>query len=185
MALIASGVPFRLTEVALRAKPAAMLAASPKGTVPVLILPDGQVIDESLDIMRWALARRDPEGWLADDAQGSETRALIATNDGPFKYHLDRYKYASRHADAPDAQPAQTHRAAAMAILHTLDARLATHPNLATDHPALADIALAPFIRQFARHDPDWWQTQPLHHLQQWLERLLASPIFVQAMAKR
>lgn len=184
MALLASGTPFDAIEVSLRAKPPALLAESPKGTVPVLILPDGAVIDESLDIMRWALRRNDPEQWLADDRAGSRTHALIAANDGPFKHHLDRYKYANRHAGAPGAMPADAHRAAAMDILATLDARLADRANLVADAPSLADIALFPFIRQFARHDPAWWSAQPLPRLQAWLDRHCASPLFELAMRR-
>ena len=120
MALLVSGVPFELREVLLRDKPAAMVAASPKATVPVLVLEDGAVIDESLDIMRWALRRHDPEDWLAgDDA------ALIARFDDRFKHHLDRYKYPDRHR----ADPSE-HRAAGLALLGELERRLATSANL-------------------------------------------------------
>ncbi|RJF91606.1 glutathione S-transferase [Sphingomonas cavernae] len=184
MALLVSGVSFSLTEVSLKAKPPAMLAASPKGTVPVLIFPGGQVLDESLDIMRWALGQNDPENWLVDDREGSETHALIARNDGPFKHHLDRYKYATRYSDDGDAMSAAAHRAAAMEILVDLDTRLAGRLNLVAERPTLADIALFPFVRQFARHDPDWWASQPFAHLQQWLERHLSSPLFQIAIRK-
>lgn len=184
MALLVSGVPFGLTEVSLKAKPPAMLAASPKGTVPVLVLPGGQVLDESLDIMRWALAQHDPQNWLVDDREGGETHALIGRNDGPFKHHLDRYKYANRYADDADALSAEDHRAAAMAFLTDLDTRLTDRANLVSKHPTLADIAIFPFIRQFARHDPDWWAAQPVPRLQQWLDRNLSSPLFKMAMRK-
>ena len=98
LALAVSGTRGELREVKLSAKPQAMLDASPKGTVPVLVLPGGTMLDESLDIMRWALAKRDPEGWLTrDDA------ALIAMNDGPFKHDLDRFKYPERHGADPRA----------------------------------------------------------------------------------
>ncbi len=184
MALRISGVAFDLIEVSLKAKPPALLAASPKGTVPVLLLPDGQVIDESLDIMRWALGRNDPEMWLADDHPASETRALIASNDGPFKRHLDGYKYASRYTGAADALPAEAHRAMAMDMLGALDARLSSRRNLITDRRSLADIAIMPFVRQFSRHDPDWWSAQPLTHLQSWLDGNLASSLFGDIMHK-
>ena len=120
-AVVASGVAVELREIVLRDKPAAMLAASPKGTVPVLVLPDGRVIDQSLAIMHWALATADPLDWLAE-----EDTDLIATNDGAFKHHLDRYKYADRHATDP-----LEHRAAATAILAELDTRLAATGHLA------------------------------------------------------
>ena len=116
LALRVAGVPYELREVALKAKPAAMLALSPKATVPVLQLPDGSVLEESLDIMAWALAQSDPEGWLA---QGSpeEAQALIERNDGPFKHLLDRYKYANRHPEVhgrtvPPAGRGPAHRPA-------------------------------------------------------------------------
>lgn len=175
MALISSGTPFDLVEVKLSAKPEALLAASPKATVPVLVLPDGRVIDESLDIMRWALARHDPGNWLAGIDQ-----ALIATNDGAFKHHLDRTKYPQRHGSDPIV-----HRAAGLAILAGLEARLATRAQLAGDAPGFTDIAVFPFIRQFAAIDPGWFAAQPLHHLHDWLAGHLASPLFATAMARQ
>lgn len=174
MALLVSGVPCHIREIVLRAKPEAMIAASPKGTVPVLVLPDGKVIDESLDIMRWALGGHDPEDWLAGD-----DRDLIAANDGPFKLHLDAYKYPHRHGGDP-----LPHRAAGFAILMGLDARLATRANLCAEKPTLADFALFPFIRQFAAVDPDWFAAQPLPRLQSWLDRHLASSLFQTIMMK-
>lgn len=176
MALIISGVAVKLREVALRDKPAAMLAASPKGTVPVLLLPGGRVIDESLDIMRWALARHDPERWLEGDDQ-----ALVARNDGPFKHHLDRYKYASRHGSDP-----LEHRSAAMEALGELEARLAQGGGwLAGDRRTLADVAIFPFVRQFAAVEPDWFVTEPVPLVRDWLDRLTGSPLFARAMTRR
>jgi glutathione S-transferase len=173
MALLVSGTVCEIREIALGAKPEAMIAVSPKATVPVL-LADGVVIDESLDIMRWALARADPEGWLeGDDA------TLIATNDGAFKFHLDRYKYPDRHGSDP-----AEHRAAGLEILGALETRLGAHANLCGDARGLADIAIMPFVRQFARTDPAWFDAQPLSRVQQWLARHLASPLFAAAMAK-
>ena len=174
MALLASGAVCEIREVVLRAKPAAMLALSPKATVPVLALPDGQVIAESLDIMRWALARHDPQHWLEGDADD-----LIAANDGPFKHHLDRYKYPDRHGSDP-----AVHRAAALALLEPLEARLAERANLTRDARALADIALFPFVRQFAQTDRAWFDAQPLPRLQRWLARHIAAPLFDQAMIR-
>jgi len=137
LALAVSSTHCELREVKLGAKPPAMLAASPKGTVPVLVLPDGAVIDESLDIMRWALARHDPEGWLARDDMG-----LIAANDGAFKYNLDRYKYPDRHGADPLA-----HRERGLAWLRGIDARLAEHGQLCGAERGLADAAIMPFVR--------------------------------------
>jgi len=174
MALIASGIACEIREVKLRDKPPEMLAASPKGTVPVLVLPDGKVIDESIDIMRWALGHSDPEDWLAGDDV-----ALIATNDGTFKHHLDRYKYADRH----DTDPAE-HRAAGLAILRDLEARL-TASYLCGARRTLADIAIMPFVRQFAETDRGWFDAQPLPRVQHWLADLRASALFETAMVRR
>jgi glutathione S-transferase len=174
MALLVSGQTVELREIVLRAKPDAMLAASPKGTVPVLVLPDGEVLDESLDIMRWALRQYDPEGWMAgDDA------ALIAANDGAFKHHLDRYKYPSRHGEDP-----LVHRDAGLDHLLLLEDRLAQHGHLCGPTRTLADIALFPFVRQFAATDPDWFDRQPLPNVQLWLSTLTASPLFAQCMLR-
>lgn len=172
MALLVSETPFRLAEVKLSAKPAELLAASPKGTVPVLVLADGTVIDESLDIMQWALARHDPENWRV-----GIDKDLITINDGPFKHHLDRTKYPQRH----DSDPL-VHRAAALEILATLEGNL--DPHFHGTNPGFTDIALFPFVRQFAAIDPGWFAAQPLPALQAWLAHHLASPLFAAAMAR-
>jgi glutathione S-transferase len=175
MALWVAGIAVELREVKLAAKPPELLAASSKGTVPVLVLTDGTVIDQSLDIMRWALGRHDPESWLAgDDA------ALIAANDGPFKHHLDRAKYPGRY----DEDGVTDHRAAALAMLAPLEERLAAAPFLCGPTRTLTDIALFPFIRQFAAIDPDWFARQPLPRLQAWLERHATSALFAAVMPK-
>ena len=174
MALIVSGQQVELREVVLRDKPPAMLALSPKGTVPVLVLPSGEVIDESLDIIRWALRRHDPEGWL----EGDET-ALIARNDGPFKQHLDRYKYTARYGSDPLA-----HRASAVELLGELEARLEGSDFLHGAHRTLADIAIFPFVRQFSRTEPAWFEAQPLPRVQHWLRSLVESALFARAMVR-
>jgi glutathione S-transferase len=174
LALLASGTVCEIREVKLSAKPAEMLEASPKGTVPVLVLPDGQVIDESLDIMRWALDRNDPLGWLKSDDP-----ALIAANDGPFKYHLDRYKYPGRYDNAPN-DPVT----AAIPHLAALEARLTSTKELSGDAPGLTDAALFPFIRQFAEVDRAWFDGLPYPNLQNWLTRHLAAPLFAAAMVR-
>jgi glutathione S-transferase len=174
MGLLSSGTAVEIREIVLRAKPAEMIAASPKATVPVLVLPGGTVIDESLDIMRWALALGDPEHWLAgDDA------ALIAANDGAFKYHLDRYKYPERHGSGPVA-----HREAGLAMLADLDARLTSCGWLGGGRCGLADIAIFPFVRQFAATDRAWFDAQPLLALQAWLAALIGSTLFERAMVR-
>jgi glutathione S-transferase len=174
MALLASGTICEIREVKLSAKPPELAAASPKATVPVLVLPDGEVIDQSLDIMRRVLALNDPEGWLRRDDP-----ALIAINDGPFKHHLDRTKYPERHRSDP-----AEHRAAALALLRDLDERLATAPCLHGADTGLTDIALFPFVRQFAQIDRVWFDAQPLPHLQLWLDRHLGSRLFAAAMVR-
>ena len=136
MALKTSGVAYEHREILLRDKPDAMLAASPKGTVPVIVLADGEVIEESLDVMRWALAQNDPESWLAP---GDAMFDLIAENDGPFKHHLDRYKYSNRYEDAVAAE----HREAGLDYLNKLNDRLAGQAQLFGDEVSLADIVLS------------------------------------------
>lgn len=172
MALLISETAYDLREVKLSDKPPALLAASAKATVPVLVLPDGEVIDESLDIMRWALRRHDPERWLDGDDQ-----QLIAANDGPFKYHLDRYKYPDRYAS-----DAVEHRARGSMILSDIERRLALGDYLCGAHRSLADVATIPFVRQFAAVDRPWFDTLPLPAVQRWLGRFLASPLFVRVM---
>jgi len=174
LALAVGGVRVELREIVLRAKPAAMIEASPKATVPVLVLPDGRVIDESIDIMRWALRRSDPEGWL-----DREDAALIAASDGPFKQHLDAYKYPNRHGG-----DAIAHREAGLEFLRALDARLASGGQLCGSARGLADAAIVPFVRQFAAVDPDWFAALPLPALQNWLAGHIASPLFESIMLR-
>ena len=166
LALLVSGCDVILEEVKLSAKPAALLAASPKATVPVLVLPDGRVIDESLDIMHWALEQADPEGWRDDlDAE------LIARFDGDFKHHLDRSKYPERHGS-----DAAAHHAAALAILMDLEVR-----PMPTGFTAAA---IAPFVRQFAAIDSARFAIQPLPRVQHWLATFAALPLFAAAMLR-
>ncbi|MEO1730773.1 MAG: glutathione S-transferase [Pseudomonadota bacterium] len=172
MALWIAGITVELREVKLANKPDELIEASPKATVPVLVLADGTVIEESLAIMRWALGRSDPEGWLSgDDA------VLLEQADGPFKHHLDRYKYPSRYTHEAD-HGAVDHRAQGLAILKEWDARLADSAQLCGPTRTLADIALFPFIRQFANHDRAWFDAQDLPALAPWLEGHLGSDLF-------
>lgn len=181
LALQVAGQDVEHREIALKNKPAEMLRASPKGTVPVLVLADGTVLDESLDIMRWALGRNDPQGWLGgDDAYRQEAWDLIAQNDGEFKFHLDRYKYPYRYELADGV----THREFARGFLDVLQARLALHSYLAGAHFGLADAAIAPFVRQFAHTDPTWFAAQTWRNLAQWLQGFEASAAFSQVMEK-
>jgi len=196
LALAAAGlVPGRdleLREVSLRAKPQELLAASPKGTVPVLVASaegpaPAWVLDESLAICHWALERCDPQGWLAGWSAADRARIaeLIAHNDGPFKHHLDRFKYPERYAGAHDAAALRAqHRQAALAILRGWNGRLVGGGWLLGERPSLADWALLPFVRQFRLADPGGFDAEPgLEPLQQWLARFLACPQLAAAMA--
>lgn len=182
MALLQAGRAFQLTEVVLRDKPAALLALSPKGTVPVLHLPDGQVLEESWDIMRWALAPDDRDGWW-QRAQSAENLALLACNDGAFKHHLDRYKYPERYPGEAPARERHREQAAA-SMLVPLQQRLAMQPYLGGSTPCATDLAIFPFVRQFAAVDPAWFAGQPWAALQGWLAGWVGSGLFETCMVK-
>lgn len=174
LALCVSGTRCELREVRLSAKPAEMLLASPKGTVPVLIGANGETIDQSLDIMHAVLARNDPEAWLdRDDA------ALIAINDGPFKHDLDRYKYPERYDT-----DAAVHREGGLGFLRELERRLACASFLGGASRGLTDAAIVPFVRQFAAVDSAWFERQELPGVQRWLGNYLASPLFAAIMVR-
>ncbi|MFI8394449.1 glutathione S-transferase [Pseudomonas sp. NPDC078863] len=181
MALRYAGVPLEVVEVSLKDKPADMLALSPKGTVPVLNA-DGVVIDESLQIMRWALAQNDPDDWLlaGNSFAALWMEKLIEGNDQIFKSALNRYKYAERYPE----QPMEAYRAEGALFLQKLDELLASRDYLLADHPSLADIALLPFVRQFAHVDREWFAQTPYVRLQAWLQRLLESELFISIMKK-
>ncbi len=181
LALHVSGVTYEHREVALKAKPAEMLAASPKGTVPVLCLPDGKVLEQSLDIMHWALQQNDPQAWLphTSDALAS-TQADIALNDGEFKAHLDRYKYPQRFG-LLDGLPS---RAKGAEVLLGWQARLQTQLYLSGERWGLLDACVAPFVRQFARTDRAWFDAQPWSELAQWLLAFENSEAFLAVMHK-
>jgi len=181
LALHASGVNVEHREVELKNKPARMLAASPKGTVPVLALPDGRVIDESLDIMRWALQTQDPLHWWPNDPlRLAATMALIEENDGPFKHALDRYKYPHRFGLADGA----AWREAGANFLMRLETVLVNQPQLAGEQQGLCDAALAPFVRQFAHTDKAWFAAQPWPQVARWLAQFEASAAFAAIMHK-
>ncbi len=181
LAIEVSGVEVEKREIDLRHKPQAMLACSPKGTVPVLQLADGTVIDESLDIMRWALAINDPQGWIGEGADWrAETQALIEENDGSFKRELDRYKYAGRYPE----HPAELYRNEAGKFLQRLCSRLAAHPYLMGERMSLPDAAIFPFVRQFAHVSEAWFYASYDGVLTAWLDGLLNSPLFVAVMQK-
>lgn len=180
MALVYAGIGFELREVSLKDKPPEMLAASAKGTVPVLVLPGGQVLDESLQIMRWALACSDPDQWI-DAADTEVLERLLEENDGPFKHWLDRYKYADRHPEHTEAW----YRDQALPYLQRLNGMLERNDWLLGAHMKLADVALFPFIRQFAMVDREWFDRAGLDALRRWLDRLLGHELFISVMKKQ
>lgn len=179
MALASAGVAYETIEVELRAKPPQLLALSPKGTVPVMQLADGRVLEQSLDIMRWALQINDPEGWLTAQCV-SETDHWISLCDNTFKPLLDRYKYANRHPELT----MEAHRDAAVtAFVFPLENALQAKRDKAYK-PSLADVAMFPFVRQFAVVDQAWFDAQPLPAVQEWLMSWLNSPLFQSVMHK-
>ncbi len=182
MALLQARQAFQVHEIVLRDKPAALLALSPKATVPVLALPDGRVLEESWDIMAWALATDDSEGWWRR-AQSAENLGLLHRNDGEFKHHLDRYKYPDRHhGDAMSRAAARS--SAVAALLVPLEARLQREAYLGGAAPCATDLAIFPFIRQFAAVEPRWFADQRLQALQAWLAAWLGSGLFEACMTK-
>ena len=177
MAIAAAGVTVSVREVLLKDKPSELLAASPKGTVPVLVLPDGEVIDESLEVVRWALSANDPQGWL----QGAEIASeWIQACDGEFKHWLDRYKYADRYPE----YPAITYRENAETFLAKVEGALSNSLGITGETPSVVDVALFPFFRQFAGVDPEWWREAPYPNTRRWLEGWLNSALFSAIMAK-
>lgn len=178
MALCAAGITCELREILLARKPEAFLKASSKGTVPVLVLPDGQVLDESLDVMIWALDQNDPENWLSGD--NSLMYALIEQNDTTFKFHLDRYKYPSRY----DGVASDDHFIGAIDVLRGWNARLARQTGLIDTTQRLADIAIFPFVRQFVAVDRARVEAENLPHLLNWLDVHLSSDRFKTIMKK-
>jgi glutathione S-transferase len=181
LALAISGQACELREVVLKTKPAELLEASAKASVPVLVLPSGEVIDQSLDIMRWALRLNDPAQWLsAQPEQAAHVQALIDDCEQTFKQHLDRYKYPNRY----DGAVALQHRAAAADWLTQLAQQLSAEGWLLGPAASLADMAIAPFVRQFAQTDPHWFEQQDWPTLQTWLKRIVSSGLFESVMHK-
>ena len=195
LAIAVSGLQLEQREVVLRSKPAEMLAASPKGTVPVLVLPSGEVIEQSLDIMLWALRLNDPQRWLTPKGAALEDMlALVTGNDGAFKQSLDRYKYPNRYrnesaqesteASAGDTKAfALAHRSQCASWLASLEARLAGGW-LCGPNASLADMALLPFVRQFAHTDASWFALRPWPRLQAWLAAFETSALYLAVMEK-
>lgn len=169
-----------LREVVLRNKPPAMLAISPKGTVPVLQLANGQVIDESWDIVHWATSTGEGGSLRGDSSRVIEANHLVSLNDKEFKQHLDHYKYADRFPEFS----AEHYRTQAEAFLTLLNQRLAEHSFLLDEQPSIADIGIFPFIRQFAHVDIEWFRQTPYQHLHRWFDHYLSSELFNSIMNK-
>jgi glutathione S-transferase len=181
IAVWTAGVEVELREVVLRNKPELMLRASPKGTVPVLVLPDGgPVLEESLDLMRWALMQHDPDGWLVDSDAPAQQQWL-ASNDGPFKQALDRYKYPERH---PSRSQVEYREACVAALIQPMETCLAAQAFLAGDRPGLADVAVMPFVRQFAAVDAQWFAASGRAATRLWLDRWSSHRDFLDVMDK-
>lgn len=181
LAIKYAGQSVLLREVLLADKPAEMLACSPKATVPVLVLPDGQVIDESRDIMHWALSIHDPDHWLLfDHDRQQQAHELMDINDGIFKQHLDHYKYADRFPE----HPTEYYRQQAEVFLQQLDRWLVQSRYLLGDKLSMVDVAIFPFIRQFASVDRCWFDGSVYQHLRHWLDELLDWPLFREVMHK-
>lgn len=184
MALRYAGVQVELREVLLKDKPASMLAASSKGTVPVLIFPDGEVLDESFDVMRWALEQSDSDHWWLKEFE-AEANELIQWNDGEFKQHLDHYKYFERYSSGKSPEHSvEFYRAQAEEFLTALEQRLSVEKYLLGKSISIADIAIFPFIRQFAFADKNWFDASPYPKLKIWLSGFLESDLFLSIMDK-
>lgn len=175
LALANSDIKVELREVKLSDKPAEFLALSSKATVPVLQLSDGRILEESLDIIEWALSNADRDGWLVEDKD-----ALIKENDDVFKPLLDQYKYADRYPQLSQ----QEYRAAALPFLILLDSKLQDCDYLTGSRLSCVDISIMPFIRQFAGVEPDWFVQSEFVALRHWLQRLVTSPLFKKVMSK-
>ena len=179
MAIHISGQKCELREVLLRDKPPSMLEYSAKGTVPVLILQDGKVIDESLDVIDWALNLNDPDDWQRSK-DTKKTKELIKINDGEFKYHLDRYKYSKRY----DNEDPEFHRKKSLKFIESVNNELNNSKYIFDDNISYADIVLLPFIRQFRIADIEWFDSLPYDNLKKWLSSFLGSSLLNSIMKK-
>ena len=179
MAIHASGQKCELREVLLRDKPPSMLEYSLKGTVPVLILQDGNVIDESLDVIDWALNLNDPDNWQRSK-DNEKTKELIKINDGEFKHHLDRYKYSKRY----DNEDPEFHRKKCLKFIELINNELNNSEYIFDDNISYADIVLLPFIRQFRIADMEWFDSLPYDNLKKWLSSFLDSSLLHSIMKK-
>jgi len=178
MAIAYASINLEVREVSLANKPPEMTHISPKGTVPVLQL-DNRIIDESIEVMAWALEQSDPDNWLALDLE-QQQQTLIEENDNSFKAWLDKYKYWDRFPE----QSQQAYRGQAENFISKLDKNLNEQRYLLGNKICVADMAIFPFIRQFAFVDKDWFDQTNYLGLQRWLGEILDSPLFTQVMKK-
>ncbi len=176
LSLALSEIKYEAREVVLKDKPKEMLCISPKGTVPVLQLEGGIVIDESRDIMLWAFESAEVSHYLPSQ----EMTTLVDQNDHEFKYWLDRYKYADRYPDNSEL----FYRQQAEEFIHILDELLSHQTFLFGEQPSYADIAIFPFVRQFAHVDKQWFFKTHYHHVIRWLEHWLEHQLFLAEMKK-
>ena len=181
MALSVSHQPYEIREILLSDKPMELKKLSAKATVPVMQLITGKVLEQSLDIMYWALKRNDPQDWLNSEGGNlNEMRDLIEKVDKDFKFHLDRYKYSQRYENVDII----SHRTEGLKFLEALNERLKKYNYLFSSKPTLADYAIVPFVRQFANTDRVWFDSQNYRSLHKWLNFLLNSEIFIEIMKK-
>ena len=175
MGLKKSGLKIELREVDLKKMPDEILKVSPKATVPVLVLPDEKVFDESWDILKWALAQKDPDNWLGENKQFLlDAEMLVETNDFSFKSDLDHYKYADRFPE----HSVDHYRQACEEFIEELETMLSVNNFLVTDQLTIADIAVFPFVRQFSLVDKNWFEQSPYKNVQRWLESLITTTLF-------
>ena len=179
MAIAISGQQVEFREVILRDKPQSMIELSPKGTVPVLSLSSGQVIDESLDVIDWALKLNAPDNWLRSN-KSEKSSKLIHTNDNEFKHHLDRYKYSKRY----DNENPLAHREKCLIFINELEEQLGYSQFLYDDKISALDISILPFIRQFRIADMEWFDSLAKPNIQNWLMKFLESKLFKSIMIK-
>lgn len=181
MALKNSAIQVELREVDLNNMPEEALKISEHETVPILVLPDGKVIDESWDILKWALNQNDPDNWLGNDNEFLlDAEILIETNDFSFKEDLDHYKYADRFPE----HPAEHYRQACEEFIEELEENLSEHQFLLADRLTLADIGVFPFIRQFSLVDKDWFDQSRYKNVKNWLNKMIDSKLFRDAFQK-
>ncbi len=178
LAIVAADITVVLREIELRNKPQSLLTASPKATVPVLILADGSVIDQSLDIMVWALNNKDPLNWL-NTWNSPQNQSLLTCNDNEFKHYLDRYKYADRYPD----HSAHYYREQGALFLTALEYRLQQSAYLSGIEWGAIDAAIAPFVRQFSAVDASWFTHAPYPALREWLQSFVDSALFKTVMS--